>query len=56
MANHDLLLISLTNFVNLTSQGLDKFPEEETGTYVAKVWNSDNINAKIYSRWLKVQK
>ena len=23
-------------------QGLDKFPEEETGTYVAKVWNSEN--------------
>ena len=27
--------------VKFAFQGLDKFPEEETGTYVAKVGNSD---------------
>ena len=31
----------LTFSVNFAFQGLDKFPEEETGTYVAKVSNSD---------------
>ena len=48
--------------VKFAFQGLDKFPEEETGTYVAKVWNSEEekmqkyiCHDKIESRWEKMQ-